>query len=497
MHKELGLASTAHQRYELQEAYLKAKTDMLTNAGSMWTTNSKLIATYLMTDGVAAHTRDNQVVRIAACTALTKLCIASEAFCAKHLRLLFTILSSKKEHWAVKTNTIIAMGDMLCVYPNTLEPYLELDTTGFYALLSDADVRVRSITVQVCTFLILNDMLKVRDHLDTIMRLVADSDPTIAGNATQFIHHLAIKQRRNIGNLVPPLVPQLSNQLSKDHFQLAMKVLLDKIDGDKAVEGVVEKLCGRFSRYVDERTKTKKANEQRTLARNLAFCIVEMDCTSEKVMKKLMSEAVYSKYKQWLRDPEVLASFQALALKIKRGGGQASTPNATPNGTSAGSERRDKLAIEEWSQRMIVDASVLAPIAPIDRKGGAEEDSYSDEDDNALTERSDRAPAAVAVKRERTSTGPKANEEEDELLLGRHSNASTALMSQNNDTGNDDGEEDESPRRRKAARTEPKKSKAKKAAAKKSRKVKKEESSGESDGSSSDSDSSTASSESD
>lgn len=437
MHKELGLASTAHQRYELQEAYQKAKNDMLANPSSLWAINSKLIATYLMAKGAEELTVGNPVVRISACTALTRLCIASEEFCAKHLRLLFTILSSKKEHWAVKTNTIIAMGDMLCVFPNTLEPYLELETTGFYALLSDPDVRVRSITVQVCTFLILNDMLKVRDHLHTIMRLVADTDPTIAGNATQFIHHLAIKQKRNIGNLIPPLVPQLSCQMSQEHFQFAMRVLLDKVEGDKAIEGVVDKLCSRFSRYVDERTKTQKANEQRLLARNLAFCIVEMDCSSERIMKRLMSESVYGKYKQWLRDSEVLASFQSLATKLLRrvGGG--------PNG---GTERRDRLAIEEWSQRLLVDASVLSPVAPLGPSRGGDgveedDDSHSSSDSDAEVGGRGGARGSSDLrnsgKRGRATKREDNNEEEDELLLGRHAAASTALLTQSQSVGDD------------------------------------------------------------
>eukprot|EP00658_Telonema_sp_P-2_P004471 TRINITY_DN11667_c0_g1_i2.p1 TRINITY_DN11667_c0_g1~~TRINITY_DN11667_c0_g1_i2.p1 ORF type:complete len:130 (+),score=38.07 TRINITY_DN11667_c0_g1_i2:91-480(+) len=93
-------------------------------------------------------------LRSCAVASLSKLCVASEEFCNKNLKLLFTILSSVEESWVVKTNTITALGDLLCVYPNALEPYLSLEVSGFYALLQDPDVRVRSVTVQVCTCLL-------------------------------------------------------------------------------------------------------------------------------------------------------------------------------------------------------------------------------------------------------------------------------------------------------------------------------------------------------
>ena len=388
MHKELGLATTAHERYQLQEACTQAKVDMLRNPASIWSQYAGAVSVFLMTNHSKRSNKDgvDPVVapaylqlRSCAVASLAKLCVASEEFCNKHLKLMFTILSSPSESWVVKTNTITALGDLLCMYPNALEPYLSLEVSGFYALLQDPDVRVRSVTVQVCTFLVLNDMLKVRDHLHTIVRLVADEDPTIASNATQFVHHLAVKQRRHIGNLVPPLLPQLSSVMATAPFQLAMRVLLEKIEDEKAIEGLIDKLCGRFTRYVDPRSASKDGAHKRAMAHNLAFCIGELaDKASERTMRRLLSETCYAKYKQWLRDPVVYECFQQIATRAKR-----SNPG--------GAERRDKAAIEEWEMRLQADASVLAPAG---RNSGNAEDEEDSDEESSQEHAPAEAPAA-------------------------------------------------------------------------------------------------------
>lgn len=74
----------------------------------------------------------------------------------QNLQLLFTVAQSSGEA-AVRSNCIIALGDLAFRFPNVLEPWTE----HMYARLSDKDRKVRKNAVLVLTHLILNDMVKV------------------------------------------------------------------------------------------------------------------------------------------------------------------------------------------------------------------------------------------------------------------------------------------------------------------------------------------------
>lgn len=82
---------------------------------------------------------------------------------------------------------------MACVHPNLLAPFLSSANTGFLKLLNDDDLRVRAAAIQVCSHLVLGEMLRVRDHLYLIVKLVADPDASIAQNALSFVQNLASK----------------------------------------------------------------------------------------------------------------------------------------------------------------------------------------------------------------------------------------------------------------------------------------------------------------
>lgn len=73
-----------------------------------------------------------------------------------NLQLLFTVAQNSAEA-AVRSNCIIALGDLAFRFPNVLEPWTE----HMYARLNDKDPRVRKNSVLVLTHLILNDMVKV------------------------------------------------------------------------------------------------------------------------------------------------------------------------------------------------------------------------------------------------------------------------------------------------------------------------------------------------
>ncbi|KPA75019.1 putative condensin subunit 1 [Leptomonas pyrrhocoris] len=334
MHKELGLGSHEFQRHNIQQLALKRKLAIIA-PGSVW---------FRYTDMIVSACRKKATIfaekpyeRVCAVLALCQYMIVNATFCAEQLNLLFTIVADKRESWITKVNIVIALGDLACVHPNLLAPYLSVPTTGLFKLLVDDDVRVRAVTIQVCSHLVLGEMLRIRDHLYTIVELVADPDKAIASNAVTFVQNLAMKEKERTGNLIPPLVSKLSSRMPAEKFQLAMRTLLERVEGDKPTESLIERLCQRFTPYA-ERSKKKHA-----LAQNIAFCLNELNYTTQRATGRLTSEPCYQQYKHWLRSPEVYEYFKCIAAKVKKQG-------------RGGPERRDRASIEEWEARMQVDS---------------------------------------------------------------------------------------------------------------------------------------------
>ncbi|KAG5509335.1 hypothetical protein GH5_06427 [Leishmania sp. Ghana 2012 LV757] len=334
MHKELGLGSQEFRRHEIQQLAQRRKQAII-SPGSVWARFADMIVATCRRK--ASLYTDKPLERVCAVLALCQYMIANEGFCSDHLNLLFAIVADKRESWVTKVNVVIALGDLVCVHPNLLGPYLSVPTTGFFKLLADEDVRVRAVTIQVCSHLVLGEMLRIRDHLYTIVKLVADPDETIAKNAVTFVQNLAMKEKEKTGNLIPPLATQLSNLMPFDKFQLAMRSLLERVEGDKPTDSLIDRLCQRFESF-SERSKKKLA-----VARNIAFCLSELNYTTERTIKRLTSESCYQQYKHWLRCADVYEYFKLIATKAKKQG-------------RGGPERRDRAAIDEWEARMQVDS---------------------------------------------------------------------------------------------------------------------------------------------
>ena len=410
MHKELGLGSTQFQKEMIAEQAKKMRVAMVEDPNSIWGgLYGPLILATCQEDPTSLESSDQLYLRVCAVLALSKLMIVSDRYCKEHLDLLFTIASSPHETWVVKSNVVVALGDLACVHPNLLKPYTDRAGSGFYALLADHDGRVRAITIQVCAHLVLNGMLLVNDHLHTIVRLVADRDPAIQANAVMFVQNLAVISKDKLGNIIPPLVPQLSPVMDTDSFQLVMRTLLEKVDKDKATEALVAKLCRRFGRFTD-----RSAGRQ-NLARNVAFCLSELNYSTERVVRKITSETLYVQYRQWLRDPLVYQSFKLIATKMRKsttGLGAAAAQRAAAAAaaseaaaaTSGGpqaegaapqtGERRDKATIEEWEARLDIDC--CAPAAGRQTRGRRESDDDDvEEEDEESDEAEGDAPPVV------------------------------------------------------------------------------------------------------
>ncbi|GET87352.1 condensin subunit 1, putative [Leishmania tarentolae] len=338
MHKELGLGSHELRRHEIQDLAQKRKQAII-SPGSVWSRFADVIVATCRKKPVVYA--DKPFERVCAVLTLCQYMIVSESFCSEHLKLLFAIVAEKRESWVTKVNIVVALGDLVCVHPNLLGPYLSVPSTGFFKLLVDEDVRVRAVTIQVCSHLVLGEMLRIRDHLYTIVKLVADPDETIANNAVTFVQNLAMKEKEKTGNLIPPLATQLSNLMPFDRFQLAMRSLLERVEGDKPTDSLIDRLCQRFESF-SERSKKKLA-----IARNIAFCLSELNYTTERAIKRLTSESCYQQYRHWLRCADVYEYFKLIATKAKKQ-------------VRGGQERRDRAAIEEWEARMQVDSCTEA-----------------------------------------------------------------------------------------------------------------------------------------
>ncbi|KAL7698497.1 condensin subunit 1 [Lotmaria passim] len=360
MQKELGLGSHEYQRHEIQQVALKRKQAIIA-AGSVWSRYTAMIVSACSKKAIFFAEKPYE--RVCAVLALCQYMIVNEDFCAEQLKLLFTIVTDKRESWITKVNIVIALGDLACVHPNLLAPYLRVTSTGFFKLLVDDDVRVRAVTIQVCSHLVLGDMLRIQDHLYTIVELVADPDETIANNAITFVQNLAMKEKEKTGNLIPPLVGKLTSRMPADKFQLAMRILLERVEGDKPTDSLVLRLCQRFEAYA-ERSKKRHA-----LAQNIAFCLSELNYTTQKAIGSLTSETCYQQYKHWLRSPEVYEYFKLIAAKAKKQG-------------RGGPERKDRGFIDEWEARMQVDSCTTQEDEEETSAAGVDTDAAEDAADS-------------------------------------------------------------------------------------------------------------------
>ena len=218
--------------------------------------NFELVEKYNKTENLLAHLSHMVIkivsqpaeysdpkLRAAASVTLSKFMCVSEKFCSKHLRLLFTVLQKSKE-CIIRSNAIIALGDLCLLFPNLLDPWTPL----LYHSLCDPEVVVRSYTLKVLSRLILSDMIKVKEQISDIAKLMVDEEESISSFVRLFFTQLAKKQNA-IYNILPDIISNLSDTkvgIDQDNFRLIIKFLLELIDKDRHTIGLVEKLCQRY-----------------------------------------------------------------------------------------------------------------------------------------------------------------------------------------------------------------------------------------------------------
>ncbi|KAM6418609.1 condensin complex subunit 1 [Pluvialis apricaria] len=244
----------------------------------------------------------------AAALTLGKVCMISSEFCDSHLRLLFTMME-KSTLPGVRSNLIIAAGDLAIRFPNLVEPW----TSHLYARLRDPCPSVRQTAGLVMTHLILKDMVKVKGQVSEMAILLIDPEEAIVGVAQNFFSELSNKDNA-IYNLLPDIISHLSDpncSVEEESFHVIMRHLFSYITKDKQTESLVEKLCQRF--------RTARTERQ---YRDLSHCLTLLPL-SERGLHKLQNN--FDCFADKLQDPAVYNCFQTVLARFRRAGGKPET----------------------------------------------------------------------------------------------------------------------------------------------------------------------------
>uniref|UniRef100_UPI00398F2381 condensin complex subunit 1 isoform X2 n=1 Tax=Pristiophorus japonicus TaxID=55135 RepID=UPI00398F2381 len=238
----------------------------------------------------------------ASCLALCKMAMVSHDFCEQHLRLLFTMLE-KSAQPSIRSNTMVALGDLSFRFPNLIEPW----TSHLYARLRDSAPCVRRTALIVMTHLILKDMVKVKGQISEMAVLVIDEDEGIAVLARSFFNELSNKGNA-VYNLLPDIISRLSDPecgVGEEPFQTIMRQMFSYITKDKQTESLVEKLCQRF--------RTAKLQRQ---YRDLAFCLALLPA-SDRGLRKMQEN--FECFADKLTEEAVYQHLMGIAGKLHRG----------------------------------------------------------------------------------------------------------------------------------------------------------------------------------
>lgn len=265
--EELGLTGAAAEDAEME--YIRKITEQDTVSGSSL---MGVLAPLIVKICSSPAKYSDPALQAAASLALAKFMLISSEFCDHHLQLLFTVLE-RSENVVIRSNTIVALGDLTFRFPNLIEPW----TPNLYARLRDPSAAVRKSTTMVLSHLILNDMVKVKGQISEMAMCTVDVDERIAALAKVFFSELA-KKGNTVYNIMPDVISRLSDEAAgttEENFRSVMKFLFSFIEKERQCETIIEKLCLRF-----------RATRSERQWRDLAFCLSLLSY-SEKGVRKL------------------------------------------------------------------------------------------------------------------------------------------------------------------------------------------------------------------
>ncbi|GIY24980.1 condensin complex subunit 1 [Caerostris extrusa] len=250
----------------------------------------------------------NKEVQAAASLALTKFMLFSEKVCAENMQLFATITEKSPEAY-IRANMVVAMGDLSTSYPNIVEPW----TPQIYQRLNDPDVSVREAAIVTLTHLILHDFVRVKSLISEAAKCIADDEKSVSNVAMYLFTELS-KKGNVIYNIIPDIISSLSDPkiaFSEEKFQVVLRHILQYVEKEKLVEGLVEKLCIRF---------TGLSNDVQL--HELTFCLSILTL-NDKCYSKLME--FKNMLKERMSDPVILKYITNITANAKKNDAKTAT----------------------------------------------------------------------------------------------------------------------------------------------------------------------------
>ncbi|KAG8183631.1 hypothetical protein JTE90_005619 [Oedothorax gibbosus] len=243
----------------------------------------------------------NKEVLAAASNALAKFMLFSESVCQEMMQIFATITEMSSEAY-IRANMVIAMADLITLYPNIVEPW----TPKIYQRLNDESVSVREAAIVTITHLILHDFIRVKSLISDAAKCIADAEKTVSDVAKYLFAELS-KKGNVIYNIIPDIISTLSDpkcSFSEEKFQIVLRHMLQYIEKEKLIEGLVEKLCCRFT---DSSTDVQ--------LHELTFCLSILTL-NDKCYSKLME--FKNLLKERMSDPVILKYITNITANAKK-----------------------------------------------------------------------------------------------------------------------------------------------------------------------------------
>ena len=240
-------------------------------------------------------------LRAAASLCLAEFMLVSPVFCSENLRLLFTVLERSPEE-VIRSNLVIAMGDLNFRFPNLIEPW----TPHLYGRLRDDSVIVKKTTLNVLGHLILNDMVKVKGQISDIALCIIDTDTRISGMSRMFFSEFARKGNA-LYNVMPDIMSRLCDPdaaVAEEDFRFVLKWIMALIHKEKQNESLVEKIILRLGASRTDRQ-----------SRDLIFCM-SLLTFNERSLRRILEH--WNCISDKIHEESVLETLNAILATAKK-----------------------------------------------------------------------------------------------------------------------------------------------------------------------------------
>ncbi|CAK82190.1 unnamed protein product (macronuclear) [Paramecium tetraurelia] len=231
---------------------------------------------------------------------LCKFMCLSEQFCEEHIEKVFRLIQNPNSDGVFKNNLIVAIGDLLHRWPNTVTSYCRQLFDG----LSNQDFIVKQTSLNMLSHLILNDMIKIKREITDIAILLTDPDENIQQSAKRFFFQLQKKDSRRILNSLPDIIFSMSNQESHEKYKTFLINTLKYLD--KQNEQLVEKLLRRLKENINDFE-----------VYNIVFTLSKLQM-KESLARKFYE--CYPYYQERLENPQIKEYFQVIIQKLMKCG---------------------------------------------------------------------------------------------------------------------------------------------------------------------------------